>query len=363
MRFIFLGLKGLPPKFGGLQFDAEEIGGRLVDLGCDIIVYCRKWYTDPNLDYYKGMNLVNVFTINNRHIDVIIHTFFSIIHAFRYYRSHENYLLFSYGSYFIIPLLKLSKKKVGVILGGEPWKDLNVSKLGRIVCKINYKIALKYADYIFAESIPIYNQVKPNTKSLLKYTPVGRMNLLPKYNIGYYKSIRGAKEKYILFLGRIERVKNIELLIKAFKLSALKESASLVIAGSSRDAEYLKYLKGIYKDVKFIGNVEGDNKIQLMTNCLAMVLPSVSEGMPTVLIESMELEVVNIVSNIPAHKSLINNHLTGLIFKNNDVTSLISTLNNIESNNLKKIGENARAYIIDNHCWNKTVGVILDSYR
>ncbi len=32
-KITFFGLKGMPPRFGGLQFDAEEIGEYLVNNG------------------------------------------------------------------------------------------------------------------------------------------------------------------------------------------------------------------------------------------------------------------------------------------------------------------------------------------
>lgn len=105
--------------------------------------------------------------------------------------------------------------------------------------------------------------------------------------------------KDFLFLGRINPIKNIHLLIEAFE--EVREYKShqdslLLIAGEARlpyEKEYLEMLKSQVKAlklehvVKFLGHVEGVEKDRLLANCRALILPSKSENFGNVVLEAL----------------------------------------------------------------------------
>ncbi|MBI5621337.1 hypothetical protein HY933_00530 [Candidatus Falkowbacteria bacterium] len=50
MRIAFIGQKGIPARFGGIERHAEELAARLAKAGQEVFVYCRPWYANSRLD-------------------------------------------------------------------------------------------------------------------------------------------------------------------------------------------------------------------------------------------------------------------------------------------------------------------------
>jgi glycosyltransferase involved in cell wall biosynthesis len=105
-------------------------------------------------------------------------------------------------------------------------------------------------------------------------------------------------QKNIVFLGLIYEVKKIENLIKAISLSQNfnKNNSKLLIGGlplKSKHEKYLAYLKQIIIDlnlnnkVEFLGELQGQKKVDFLHNAFILVLPSTSENFGNVVLESL----------------------------------------------------------------------------
>ena len=163
------------------------------------------------------------------------------------------------------------------------------------------------------------------------------------------------KEAYYLTIGRIDPVKNLDTLIKAF----IKHNSSdkqLVIAGNYEN-EHGKHLKELAKENKniiFTGIVMGDDKETLLINCYANCLVSSSEGMPISLLEAMIYAKPCIVTDIPAIHEIMKKEY-GYWCKVGDIETLctqMEVLENEYSNAIKK-GIFLKQYIETNYTWDK----------
>jgi glycosyltransferase involved in cell wall biosynthesis len=111
----------------------------------------------------------------------------------------------------------------------------------------------------------------------------------------------GAETPFVLFLGRISPVKNIELLLAAFaRLTA--SDAVLVIAGPDEGTKYPGLLRdiagspGLAGRVNFVGSVYGEHKAAALAEAAMLVLPSVNENFGTVAVEAMALGTPAVVT-------------------------------------------------------------------
>ncbi|WP_339903144.1 glycosyltransferase [uncultured Cyclobacterium sp.] len=102
----------------------------------------------------------------------------------------------------------------------------------------------------------------------------------------------------LLFIGRINPIKNIDVLIKSVVLSQKlsKVKLNLLIVGSARlpyEIAYEKRLKQLVKtlniqdSVTFMGHVQGGYKDKLIASSQALVLPSQSENFGNVVLEAL----------------------------------------------------------------------------
>lgn len=129
------------------------------------------------------------------------------------------------------------------------------------------------------------------------------------------------REKVVICIGRLDTVKNHDLLIKAWHLSKLQENEwKLYLYGEGQLEIQLKSLThklGISKSVIFKGFKK--DWIKEAENASFAVLPSFVEGQPLVIIEAASIGIPSLVSNIPGSKDIIpkNIKLPNLFSPNN----------------------------------------------
>ncbi|MGH1566621.1 MAG: glycosyltransferase family 4 protein [Nitrosopumilus sp.] len=120
-----------------------------------------------------------------------------------------------------------------------------------------------------------------------------------------------------VYLGRLVFYKNINIILKAFKMVVSEfPDARLIIAG---DGPYKKSLQNITKklsineSVIFIGYVTSKQKSKILAESNALLFPSIIEGFGLVMLEAFQQKRPVIVSDIPPMSDIIENNTTGLI--------------------------------------------------
>lgn len=113
-------------------------------------------------------------------------------------------------------------------------------------------------------------------------------------------------EPFILFLGRVDEKKGIDLLLEAYKklLNSGYILPKLVIAGPGKDSQYGKKLKIRIRNsqrlstyVFFLGMLTGNAKWGAFYRCDAFVLPSHQENFGIAVVEAMACGKAVLVSN------------------------------------------------------------------
>lgn len=134
-------------------------------------------------------------------------------------------------------------------------------------------------------------------------------------------------EPYFLFLGVLRYYKGIHTLIEASK----KIKAKIIIAGSGPEEEKLK--KQVHElglsNVIFAGQITNKEKVTLIKNCLALVLPSHlrSEAYGMVLVEASMFNKPMISCEIGTGTSFVNLHeKTGFVVNPEDSASLAGAM-------------------------------------
>jgi len=113
------------------------------------------------------------------------------------------------------------------------------------------------------------------------------------------------ENNYFLFLGRIEiEQKGLDLLIDAFAKLPRKVGVKLIIAGGGSKQALINLNKMISKykvedKVKIVGRIGGDKKEKLLSECLALVLPSRFDTYPLVALEAFSYAKPIILFDLP----------------------------------------------------------------
>ena len=171
------------------------------------------------------------------------------------------------------------------------------------------------------------------------------------------------KNRYYLTIGRIDPVKNLDILIKAFIMHPSNNGVQLVICGNTNNAygEKIKKIANNDSRIIFYGPVFGEEKELLFKYCLAYCLVSTSEGFPIALLEAMSHGNTCICSDIPANTETLNQEC-GLWCKPKDVEGLYANMKLLEEQPsiFKHYGIEARKIIEASLTWDKISDKYID---
>ena len=146
------------------------------------------------------------------------------------------------------------------------------------------------------------------------------------------------KEKQFVYLGRLVFYKNVEVILKSFKI-VIKQfpDAKLIIAGDGPHKKSLQQLTNkldIKDNITFIGYVTSEQKRKILSESNALLFPSLIEGFGLVMLEAFQQNRPVITSNIPPMSDIIQNGKTGLVVDPHDenkwADSIIELIKNPE---------------------------------
>ncbi|MFN4338716.1 glycosyltransferase family 4 protein [Parvibaculum sp.] len=158
----------------------------------------------------------------------------------------------------------------------------------------------------------------------------GRVHAIPNGvimpDIEVRRQRRGADNTF-LFMGRLDREKAIDIMLRAFASLGEDAPARLMIAGDGpREAE----LKALADELKVTGRVEFlgrvDDVTPLLRNSDFYLSTSLSEGMSNSMLEAMSFGVVPVVTRVSGVDDMMNDGTNGYLFEAGGVASCIEAL-------------------------------------
>lgn len=223
-------------------------------------------------------------------------------------------------------------------------KDLTI--VGKItyfyfnhIQKICYKLGLKNVDIFIAPSNYIQNLAKIDVSPIIH---------LP--NFIELRKFQKLKNNYnLLFVGRLEKVKGIEFLIKALSLiiKVFPQTTMTIIGDGLNKTDLLNLIKNlqIEKYVQFRGWVENKDIDAYYEKASIVVIPSVwPENFPTVCNEAMSVGRPVIGTNIGGIPEMIDDGVNGYLVEPQNPEQIAEKVIKLfsEEKLLEELGRNAR---------------------
>lgn len=169
------------------------------------------------------------------------------------------------------------------------------------------------------------------------------------------------KNNYILFFGRIEEYKGIELVYKAFMESVALQNFTLVIAGSGD--LYFQRNFDKEKNIIIINRYINDNEVSyLFKHAIITVYPYISATQSGVLSLSCYYGKPIIASDVPFFK-VVSEQGLGLNFQKGNLNDLIEKLIKLLSSDLTHIFECEKQYYEKNYSHNSLREKLLSIYN
>lgn len=106
--------------------------------------------------------------------------------------------------------------------------------------------------------------------------------------VTFVRTNEGKNNPFVLFVGRLDKIKGVDYLIKAFGMVLRRhKDARLIIVGDGDYNECLKHCKGIWDKVTFTGKISQEELLDFYRKATVGVLPSFHEQCSYTAIEFM----------------------------------------------------------------------------
>lgn len=234
----------------------------------------------------------------------------------------------------------------------------------KFVMGASYIIALTETEALQHEQLHIpKNKISiiPNGINISEYTEQ------PKS--GTFKLLHGIPEgqKLLLFLGRIHKIKGIELLIEAFtEILTVRNDVTLVIVGPD-DGDLKSVLnliqeRGIADKAIYIGPIFGTEKISAYVDADIYILPSVYETFPVTVLEAMACGTPTLVTDRCGIAKIVEQFGHVVKYDKEELSAMIlDILANYDD--AKRKAQLGRIEIINEYGWDKISELYIKLYE
>ena len=190
--------------------------------------------------------------------------------------------------------------------------------------KLGAKTILKNADSVIA--------LTKNMKEVIQAIFYREIAVVPNgidiedYWDGTGEQERETISKRILFVGRLDPVKGVHYLLRAMQIVCkVLPDAKLILVGDGEDRENLEYLTnslGIRESVNFAGRIPHEKIPDYLDQADIFVLPSLSEGLPIVILEAMACGLPIVATRVGGIPDIIEEDVNGYLVESRDFQGL-----------------------------------------
>jgi len=164
-------------------------------------------------------------------------------------------------------------------------------------------------------------------------------------------------ERQVVYVGRLSKEKGVETLLEA--APEIKDSKILII-GSGPEEARLKARAKHLDNVMFLGEMPRQDALKHVRGSDVLVLPSLAEGLSTVLLEAMALRTPVVATQVGGNTELITHMETGVLVERGDAYQTAEAVNMLldKPQLAKTMAERAYQLIANNYSW----PVVLEKY-
>ncbi|MHB9111520.1 MAG: glycosyltransferase [Thermoleophilia bacterium] len=303
MKIAMIGTRGIPGGYSGFETAVEELSKRLVERGHEVVVYCRSHMVKYEGDTYKGVKLVKLPTIANKHLDTFVHTGISTIHVITRERCDVAlYFIAGNSPFSFFP--RLTGIPTAINVDGLDSQRAKWNRIAKKYLRFAERLAPKAATRVITDSRVVERYYKERFGADSVYIPYGAL-MEPVSGSEWLDKFGLKPREYILFVGRLVPENQAHVLIDAY--CGLKTNKKLVIVGSASYAqEYIGKLEASKcENVIFTGYVFGEGYRQLSQNAYIFAIPTIVGGTHPVIVEALAAGNCVVVSNHPPNMETV----------------------------------------------------------
>jgi glycosyltransferase involved in cell wall biosynthesis len=280
LNLAILGTRGVPPRYGGFETFAAELGTRLVARGHRVSVYCRE---DGDATW-NGIERIVVPAMRGKYFETVSHTFLSTLDAL--HRRFDAVLLCNAANAFVLPLFRAARIPVAINVDGIERRRRKWNVAGKAVYAIGESFSAVFADRVIADADVIADYYR-RTFALEPLTIPYGAGFPDEEESDVLARIGVEPQRYILYVSRFEPENNPLEVVLAYE--KLRDAPPLVMLGAGLYAPDLvaELKRHESANVRFPGALYGTDYRTLQRNALVYIQATEVGGTHPALIEAM----------------------------------------------------------------------------
>jgi len=286
LSIAILGTRGVPPRYGGFETFAGELGRRLVARGHRVTVYCRASLYPGESREWNGVRRIDLPAIRTKYLETVSHAALSAVDALA--RQYDAILVCNAANAFVLPLLGAMRIPTVINVDGIERMRKKWNALGRLVYLAGEAMSVMFADRVVADAQVIadyYREKHQTTPDIIAYgagfPEESDTDVLGRLGI----AVRG----YVLYVSRLEPENHPLEVARAYR--EVRSTTPIVMVG---DAPYsagliaeLRAVASSDSRIKLAGGIYGPDYRTLQRNALVYVQATGVGGTHPALIEAM----------------------------------------------------------------------------
>lgn len=253
LRIAICGVRGIPHTYGGSEAWSIQLAPRLVERGHEVIVYCRRSLFRERPEFYKGVRLIYLPSIETKVLGTPTHTFFVMLDVL--FRRVDVLLVVNVANTLHCILPRLFGIHVAINVDGLDWKRDKWGPIGKRFFYWNARLVGKICPK------GVYTDAYEMHRRYLEEFGTPSACLTPGASIETSTNPEIVRQyglepfQYYLIASRLVPENNADLIVKGFEQT--RSQRLLAIAGNANyRSEFVDRLKQT-KDprVRFLGHV------------------------------------------------------------------------------------------------------------
>jgi glycosyltransferase involved in cell wall biosynthesis len=269
--------------------------------------------------------------------------------------KYPDYIVYAQGLTVWYNIKKISQRLIVNPHGLEPYQCLSFKDK---LIAIPFKFIFNYLFRNAAKVISLGGQLTDILDDQISFNKE-KINVLPNAVILPLKQtkVSGKEKNNILFVGRFAHNKGIHILIQAIKELNEEGYSDKIIFNLGGKGPLFDYYSNTFrlKNLNYLGFLSDEKLVELYQQNDLFVLPTLFEGMPTVVLEAMSFGMPVIVTNVGATSELVDDSNGFLIEKNNvkALKNAIVNFCNLSQEERNKMSDNSYYKVKNNFTWEK----------
>jgi len=311
LNIAILGTRGVPPRYGGFETFAAELGTRLVAHGHRVAVYCRS----DGEKTWNGIERIVLPSIRHKYFETVSHALLSAFHALR--RDFDVVLVCNAANAFVLPLLRAARIPAVINVDGIERHRRKWNVFGRAVYHAGESMSVVFANRVIADAEVIAAYYRRRYGAHPIVIPYGA-EFPDEPDSDILERLGLTPRRYILYVSRFEPENNPLEVVLAYEKVANVGPPPPAAAAEGRGATPLVMVgEGLYArdlvkelhrhrsdDLRFPGALYGADYRTLQRNALLYVQATDVGGTHPALIEAMGSGGAVLAHNTPENREV-----------------------------------------------------------